>query len=393
MTGVEEKSFGKAGNIDNDISNLCGSPGLASQDHVEGFSFNLEKLDSNSIINLGTSITELLRSDDPNTVESSFMRSSAMNKLLIWKGEISKKLEVTESEIDLLENELKSLNSETGVSGLCPAASSSLRVEEKAKSCKEQDAVTNLIPRPAPLQINPSGHTDLEEMPMYNGQQEEICVNAKDQDVDSPGTVTSKFVEPPYLGKVLSPSGMLNDGVGDSHSVQLTNKEVKFVISCSEGEKVGLSDYEECSLLTKGGNNALVSSDLSTSGENMVCDAILTYNRESSNRAIDEFNKLLPRHQCKFDITGVGESSTGQNDSLIKEKFALRKRFLKFKERVITLKFRAFQHLWKEDMRLLSARKYRAKSQKKFELSLRSINSGYQKHRSSIRSRFSSPSK
>ncbi|KAH7537391.1 hypothetical protein FEM48_Zijuj03G0087500 [Ziziphus jujuba var. spinosa] len=388
--GVEEKSFGKAANNDNDISNLCGSPGIASQDHVEGFSFNLEKLDSDSIINLGPSITELLQSDDANVVSSCFMRSSAMSKLLIWKGEISKKLEVTESEIDLLENELKSLKSETGVSGPCPAASSSLPVEDNAKSCTEQDVVTNLIPRPAPLQVVPSGNTVLEEMPMCNSQQEEIGPNAKDEDVDSPGTVTSKLVEPPCLVKAVSPSGMLNDGVGHSHSVQLTNSEVKFDIP-NEGEQVVLPDHQEGSLLTEGGKDSPVSSDLCSIGVDMVCEGILTCNRESSNRAFDELNKLLPRHQCKFEISGVGKSSNGQNDSLIKEKFAMRKRFLKFKERVITLKFKAFQHLWKEDMRLLSIRKCRAKSQKKFELSLRSMHGGYQKHRSSIRSRFSSP--
>lgn len=389
VTGVEEKSFGKAANIDNDISNLCGSPGLVSQNHHEGFSFNLEKLDSNSITNLGPSIVELLQSDDPNAVGSSFVRSTAMNKLLIWKGEISKTLEVTESEIDLLENELKSLNSKTGGSGPCPAASSSLPVEETGKSSREQDVVTNFIPRPAPLQIISSGNTDLEEMPISNGEQEGICANAKDEDIDSPGTVTSKFVEPLCLVKAVSSSDILN-GVRDSHSIQLTDGGGKFSIPVSEGEKMSI-DHGDGSLHTEGEKDAPVSSDLCTDGEEILHDAILASNKESLNRAYDEFNKLLPRHGYEFDISGVGKSSSQQNDSLIKEKFAMRKRFSKFKERVITFKFKAFQHLWKEDMRLLSIRKYRAKSQKKFELSLRSMHSGYQKHRSSIRSRFSSP--
>ncbi|KAI8022050.1 Equilibrative nucleotide transporter 2 [Camellia lanceoleosa] len=42
-------------------------------------------------------------------------------------------------------------------------------------------------------------------------------------------------------------------------------------------------------------------------------------------------------------------------------------------------------------MRLLSIRKYQAKSQKKLELCLRLPYNGYQKHQSSVHSRFSSP--
>jgi len=53
VTGVEEKSFGKAANIDNDISNLCVSPSAGSQNLLEGFPFNLEKLDTDLISNLG----------------------------------------------------------------------------------------------------------------------------------------------------------------------------------------------------------------------------------------------------------------------------------------------------------------------------------------------------
>lgn len=401
VTGVEEKSFGKAANVDNDTSNLCGSPGFVSQNHLEASSFNLEKLDCNSITNLGPSIVELLQSDVPNAVGSNFMRSSAMNKLLVWKGEISKTLEVTESEIDSLENELRSLNSETGGSGLCPATSSSLPLEENAKSCTQQDVVTNLIPRPAPLQIISSGNRDLDEMPICSGQPEEVCGDAKDEDVDSPGTVTSKFVEPLCLVKALSSSDMLDDGIrdsqpvqltGDSETVQLTNSEVKFLVPGSEGERM-IIDYGDGSSHAETEKDAPVSGDLYTDGEEKLCDAILASNKESSSRAFEEFNKLLPKLDYKFDISGVGKSLSCQNDLLIKERFAIRKRFSMFKERVITLKFKVFQHLWKEDLRALSMKKYRAKSQKKFELSLRSMHSGHQKNRSSIRSRISSPGK
>ena len=406
VTGVEEKSFGKAVNTDNDSSNLCGSPGPVSQNHAEGFSFNLEKLDFNSIATLGSSIVELLQSDDPNLMDSSFVRSTAINKLLIWRAEILKTLEVTESEIDSLENELKSLNSIHG--GSSPSASSSLPKEENLKSCEEQDVVTHLIPRPAPLQIVSSGDAVVEKIPICNGDQEEICVNVKDDDVDSPGTVTSKFVEPLSLAKAVSSSDMLNHAAGELNHIRLTNKEVQHTVlgsvgeetgppthvDCS-GEETGPPTHVDCSMLTQEEITAPVTNSLGscTDGADKLHGAILLSNKELAKGAHEVFTKLLPCGEYNLDIARVWNASPSQNHTLVKEKFAMRKRFLKFKERVITLKFKAFQHLWKEDMRLLSIRKQRAKSQKKFDLSLRSFHSVYQKHRSSIRSRFSSPGK
>ncbi|KAJ0654978.1 putative transcription factor MYB/SANT family [Helianthus annuus] len=68
----------------------------------------------------------------------------------------------------------------------------------------------------------------------------------------------------------------------------------------------------------------------------------------------------------------------------------MRKRFLKFKERAITLKFKAFQYSWKESLRLLSVRSG-AKSQKKFESISRLGYIDSQKHRISNHSRSSTP--
>lgn len=68
VTGVEDKSFCQAANIDNDVSNLCSSPSLWSQNHQGGFAFSFEKLDTNPVIHLGSSLIDLLQSDDPNRV-------------------------------------------------------------------------------------------------------------------------------------------------------------------------------------------------------------------------------------------------------------------------------------------------------------------------------------
>ncbi|CAL2242466.1 unnamed protein product [Prunus armeniaca] len=393
--GVEEKSFGKTANVENNNRNFCGSPGPMFQSHHEGFTFNLEKLDCNSIANLGSSLRELLQSDDPSSVDSGIVRPTAMNKLLIWKGEISKVLEVTESEIDSLENELKVLNSDSGGSCPPPATSSSLPVEDNDKSFKEQVTVTNLITRPAPLQIHSSGDTDAEKMCLGNGDQVEFCGIVKDEDIDSPGTATSKFVEPLPLVKVVSSSDVMshNDCSGDLDPIETTKGEAKCLLLGKYEEKTDLSPCGNSSMLLGSEIVAPVSggSGLCFSVVDTICDSICSSNKESANRSFDVFNKLLPREHYKVDISGVSISSSGKNDSLIKEKFAMRKRRLRFMERVLTLKYKAFQHLWKEDLRLLSIRKYRPKSHKKIELSLRATNNGYQKHRSSIRSRFSTP--
>ncbi|KAM1268876.1 hypothetical protein ACFX13_001181 [Malus domestica] len=381
--GVEEKSFCKAVNIDNDIRNFCGSPGHMSQSHHEGFSFQLEKLDSNSIVNLDSSLLELLQSDDPSSVDSSIRRPTALNKLLIWKGEISKVLEVTELEIDSLENELKALNSDSGGSCPRPATSSSLPVEDKDKSCKEH--VTNLITLPTALQIHSSGDTDVQKMCVDNRDQVEFCGIVNDEDIDSPGTATSKFVESLPL---VSSSDMMNqtDCSEDWDPIQTTIGEETCSVPCRCTEK---TDPSTC-----GNSSMLLDKEIVAPACGVVdklSDSIFSANKEFASRASDIFSKLLTKEQYEVDPSGVSVPSSWKNDTLIKEKFAKRKRHLRFMERVITLKFKAFQHLWKEDMHLLSMRKYRSKSHKNIELSLRASNNGHQKHRSSIRSRFSTP--
>ncbi|KAA8539338.1 hypothetical protein F0562_026030 [Nyssa sinensis] len=390
--GVEDRIFVKAASVDNDTNNLIGSPNLVSQIHREGVAFNLENLDLTPMSNLSSSLSELLQSDDPSLVDSSFVRSTAMNKLLILKGDISKALEMTESEIDLLENELKSLTSESGNNYPCPASSSSLPGECRAKPLDKLGAVSNLLPRPDPLQLVSSGGMVVEKVV---GALEGGLVKVKDEDIDSPGTVTSTFVDPLSAVKAVSPTDTGKDVEcsGDLDASRSKNLDVKCSAYDYSEEKRAVSASRDCTHLTASNSCAHLSTDVSLDcyGDDTLYDLILASNKDSANRASEVFNKLLPTNRCDFDISRTSSVPCWQDDTSIKEKFAMRKRFLIFKERVISLKFRAFQHLWKEDMRLLSIRKYRAKSQKRFELSLRAAHSGYQKHRSSIRTRFSSP--
>ena len=53
LAGMDDKLFGKTANVDNDVSNLTGSPAPVSENHCARFSFNLEKFDIDSLNNLG----------------------------------------------------------------------------------------------------------------------------------------------------------------------------------------------------------------------------------------------------------------------------------------------------------------------------------------------------
>ncbi|RDX71297.1 Nuclear receptor corepressor 1, partial [Mucuna pruriens] len=372
--GMDDKLFGKTANVDNDVSNLTGSPTPVSENHLQGFSFNLEKFDIDSLNNLGSSIIELVQSDDPTSVDSGPMRSNAINKLLIWKADISKVLEKTESEIDLLENELKSLKSVSGKTCPCPVALGSQLVGSDEKSCEEHVGISDQFIRPVPLKI--VDDPNMEKMPLSTNLHS-IHENGKEEDIDSPGTATSKFVEPLPLIKAVSCDTMECDNFcRDLDAVQ--SSAVKCLHPCTTRKDASVSACVD-------GNTSTEPKD----SMDMLYNTIISSNKESANRASEVFAKLLPKDCCK--IGKMGASSDSCSHTLIMERFAEKKRFARFKERVIALKFRALHHLWKEDLRLLSIRKCRPKSHKKNELSVRISCNGNQKNRSSIRSRFPFP--
>ncbi|KAJ8760292.1 hypothetical protein K2173_011704 [Erythroxylum novogranatense] len=389
--GVEEKSFGKAVNADADVSNLCSSNSIGSHVQLDGFSFNLEKFDISSVSSLGSSITELLQSDDPTSVDSSFVRSSTMNKLLLWKAEISKALEMTETEIDSLETELKSLKFECGNRSPNPAGSNSFLGLDSATICNEQRRVSNNIPHPPPLQMESYGVA--EKIPLCNATSEDVDTAAKGCDSDSPTTATSKFVESASLVEAapLADFKQHIERSGDLETAQSPNLQLKHFVHCNNEVITNVHTEREVNLHRENGRDASFSTEKHLDEVNKLCNLVLVSNKECAIQASDVLNKFISKDQCKIDLSSLSNVSLSHMHRLVKEKIALRKRFLRFKERVVTLKFKAFLHLWKEDLRLLSVTKYRAKSQKKSELSLRVMHSGYQKHRSSVRSRFPSP--
>ena len=390
VAGVDDKLFGKTANVDNDVSNLTGSPVPGSHDHLQRFSFNLAKLDIDSLNNLNSSIIELIQSDDSSSVNSGLVRSSAMNKLLIWKADISKVLETTESEIDSLENELKSLRSESGDRCPCPAALGSQLVANNEKTFEEPVGVFDEVTRPEPLKIVSSDDPNAEKMPLSTNLHS-IHENGKEEDIDSPGSATSKFVEPLPLVEAVSScdTRRCDNFSGDVNAIRST--AMKYLTPCTTRKYGSVSACGDVNTSLEVTDSMIATSgaSLCSSTVDSLYNKIISSNKELAKSACGVFAKLLPKECSK--IGNIGASSDSCSQTSIMEKFAEKKRFARFKERVITLKFKALHHLWKEDMRLLSIRKCRPKSHKKHELSVRSTCNGNQKNRSSIRSRFPFP--
>lgn len=94
--------------MDCDAPNVSCSPRIASQAKYGGSTINLQNFELESILNLSSSINELLQPNDPCSAENGDTQRMSMNKLLVWKVDVLKALEKTESEIESLETELKS---------------------------------------------------------------------------------------------------------------------------------------------------------------------------------------------------------------------------------------------------------------------------------------------
>ncbi|KNA10993.1 hypothetical protein SOVF_139300 isoform A [Spinacia oleracea] len=373
--GLEDRTYAKTVNAGGDTSNFSVTSMPIPESHLEESHFRLEKLELKSISNLGSLLTELLQADDQCSMDSGFMRSSAFNKLLLWKGEISKTLELTETEIDSLENELTTLKSGNARSFHCPASSNSGPADYRDGPIDGQ----TVFPRPHPLEVVSNGDVILEDgLPCDNAGG--VQAESKDEDIDSPGTATSKFVEPP-IQKPVSCDVCKNPSYGETGFVESTQSTADVGTSC-QGHDRSLVQLNNSTAI------GIEHPGVCDYKEGNICDTILASNKEFANRAAEGILKLLPN--CDYSIE-ANRVSCMSADSTIKEKFLRRKRALRFKERVISLKYRAFHHLWKEDLRLLSLRSHRTKPLKKPDLSSRTLQIGSQKHRSSIRARFTSP--
>ncbi|GKC05799.1 hypothetical protein Tco_0997409, partial [Tanacetum coccineum] len=106
ITSVDEKTSVKAAAVDNDVCN----PSVPSYNTI--------------------------------ALASGFVRSTAMDKLHVWKANIPRTLEITESEIDSRENNLKLLTPDVGGSCPSPAAKCCLPTDPSGKNMEENAGPT-----------------------------------------------------------------------------------------------------------------------------------------------------------------------------------------------------------------------------------------------------------
>ncbi|KAK7364711.1 hypothetical protein VNO80_13452 [Phaseolus coccineus] len=132
-----------------------------------------------------------------------------------------------------------------------------------------------------------------------------------------------------------------------------------------------------------------LSPHLHDSGEDTLCKTIISCNREIVERSSAAFDNFCPTKCHKV----MCSSSLSHENAVIKEKFAEKAWFGRFKEKVLITKYKALDHLWKKDMLLRSLRKNSPTCHSNFEPSLRTITSDCHRNRSSTRHRFPFPGK
>ncbi|KZV37374.1 hypothetical protein F511_01242 [Dorcoceras hygrometricum] len=351
-TGIEEKESHRAVNMDHDTANLSCSPSIVSQTLNERPIFNLENLELTSFASVSSLICDLLQSDDLSSKGSNYLGANSMNKLLLWKVDLLKALETTETEIDSLETELKSLIPGLGDSHPHPDSSSLQPKKFLLKPCKEQGTSSNFTHKPTPLYLVSSRDVFVEST---LGVVEDAHVRLKSENFDSPSSATSKYIEVASSGDDVYPSQTSQGSVNLDVKNPRNLNENYVGNGVRDEENVGRADNFEVICLNR-------CSDLSSVMDDDICDiydSILASNRVSANGASEALYKLLPSKQC---FTGSKVSCLHSVPSLIKKKHFMRKQFLRFK------------HFWNEG-RLVSVRKLQAKSHKKLDLV------GHKKHR------------
>ncbi|KAI4384414.1 hypothetical protein MLD38_002578 [Melastoma candidum] len=257
------------------------------------------------------------------------------------------------------------------------------------------------VSRPAPLE---TVHVEERPLSQDDGSLKQVQSTVKNEDVDSPGTATSKYDEQSFLAHhasgETSPQLMDLDNVDAAvTSCEGRKKSDNLVITGGEEAEPSASKCDSKFLENSGAESLMSEGDRAgqrkdggiMTEDSIVSEFIIATNKETARRASEVFDKLLPDGECKVDTSCTAGSTALQIDSLILRKLATRKQYSRFKERVLALKYKAFGQLWKEDLHQLALRKCRAKSQKKCDSSLRVSMNGNQKHRSSIRLRIASP--
>ncbi|KAG5098100.1 hypothetical protein JHK82_047954 [Glycine max] len=337
----------KTETTDNDVCELGGSPGPVSpKNHQLKSPLSSQRKAAISLNRLRSSIAKLLHYDKPGSVDSNPEGFTAMTKLQIWKNVISQVLEQTKIEICSLENELEPLQFESGDGMPC----------YNTKSCdKEIGDYHKVTHRPELSQIGPSNDdNNIEKMMPLSANLHGMHDTTKENDISSPGTTTPKFVEAQPLIKMVSSLG------GGSSFSSLMEIEDGMKAHTSIGFYSSIHDYT-------------------------LPNTIISSNRETAQSACVVFKKFLHNKTDKIiSNVGVSNSSLSHVDAFIKDKLAEKNRFARFKEKALTIKYKALDHLWKRDMCLRYPRKCTRTSPRNLKLRLKAVTNCCQKKLSFI---------
>ncbi|KAG0489628.1 hypothetical protein HPP92_006491 [Vanilla planifolia] len=376
--GTEEKLSMKTSNLDADRAKdssrlgLNGSPG--------NFSIKVGEIDADSVCTLASALNDLMQYEDACSGDSSFARFSTINKLLLLKNEISKELEKTEYEIDLFENELMSLASveqrnyrEHPLKSKSNVGGSSVESFDEPKTSFELPSNNSVL----------ASSVFLEE--------EKAVQRAVSGECDAEVKVVNHDLTEAFS------SGVAQFSCLDR---QNDNRNVLFDL-CSEVNGKGIVphfiDVEPLTPFTTVTpavhlSCGLVGNSAAEKKSNSLLASVMNSNSNATKRVSEEFVRAMCSMSSQVDIWESDKLlQCRKNYMLIKDKLAVEKRLLKFKERVLAHKFRVLHHLWREDLRLLAVLKHRPKSSKRLEVNIRSSQTALQRHRSSTRSRFLLP--
>ncbi|CAM8967054.1 unnamed protein product [Rhodiola kirilowii] len=368
--GSVDKPFRKASVVD-DENGVVHTLVSESQKHLESTPFNLEILDLSIITHAVPSLIEMINSNNQCSEDFSSTSWSVMSKLMLLKSEILKAIDMTESQVDLFENELKSINNEPGDG--CPALDV-LATELTKTSGKAQQDASEMSHKPA-LPLHASTEVFVMKLPVDNGNSTGLKA-----DMDSPGTVTSKLVELSPLTEPYAENSMTNNGdrffySDANHFPQEVQKTSKITSHAGEMSNACINGF----VGSMSNDSSLFSSDSGCcmSVADRLIGSIWASNREYANKTSQDFN-------IDFPVAETIEHSNTDGcckDLFLRELIVRKKKVLRFKEQAVTLKWRALHSIWKDDMN--SVRNHHSKAQKQFEIFSRTS----QNNRPSVRTK------
>ncbi|OEL38098.1 hypothetical protein BAE44_0000882, partial [Dichanthelium oligosanthes] len=351
------------------------------------FSIELDQLGDDHINSLASILTDLLQHDDSCSGDSKGATSTS--KLLLLKESISKEIEKAELEIDSLEGELKSVNTEAGTAvegsptgityaeNLSPSSGTSkvplsVEIYEMSNVMKEPGEIiaSPKVPVAQDADIKGVDMMEIETAPVRNAK----TVSSEESAV-SPGVADG----PACAAADLSPL-KASEGVGSQNGMDNDRLETSPCHVNADSIKTEVSDdlpVRQCS---------------HHDHKHSLFGSVTSANNDMAKVMNESLFKSLPADTSRLDLLASSYLlSQRKNDLIIRERLGVQKNRLRLKEQILTIKFKAYRHLWKEDLRLLSAKKQRSKSNKRIDQSNRMSHIGSQRQRSSNRSRLAMP--